>query len=1231
MEFQLLKPDEIQKLLELRTNLKETNQWIGEAIELEETGPDERRRQKKCYLLVTEICLYNVNKDGLHNGKAKDIFSFFDLNDINLDDKDNVLTVCFKGKNYMFQLVNAATLLANILIQVRKLSWNMTPGQITSLRHFMSNKYYKETQRVEKRPPNLLMMRYLASCLSKETKPNPYIIETFNKYDEDPRTVLKLENCEVENPNSPMFVLTLEPYLESITLEKYSPNSFSTSFNYLFSHQNKLSSVVLHKFETAEFKGLFSKKSPFNNVRTLRISACSTSFVSSFLEAIKGLTFGIKALILSDIKFDNQTSILFTQSLQSSTFLSSLNSLAFVGCQCVGTSFYDLAVQSIRQFARLDNLTIENCYVDINDILLEIEKANIQIQNISLRKNVGTSTVGLESSLLPNSTLSLNVGDSEWTEEAFISFITAICRRLRRLPLTLVIDKCRIDSTWSDVFERFPNESLLPVVTELNISYNIFDPKALEGFLSFIETQSPALSQYKLKLSHLNISHCFKEEDSVDCLETLIEFISKRDLWGLEICGCKPSPNLINISDLHTLNIGDSDFDRMDIDIFLKFVHESPTITELGIDNIKFPDVKTMMQFYGEVLTLPKLLAFAPLTYLYNQYKEFNETKKFKEFLNKKRIFSNYRNRLALYLALSEDFSTHVASPIKFFEEDESVAEGKLRSDILQETILNKSVPSLITLATINTVDTSVDPVASMVSEYVATSGKYGIIPPTAPPPIPCSEAFKIPSIFSTMTTSNEIYDDTNNSIDFNTHLNENIKLSKELMSKVKLNFLASYGKNMKTEDGKPTKIFNFVQRYEELKEKWSDKTDFFSFVPLDVPLQKNISSIFSLKHLKASSDNNLNIDDNSDEDSSSISTSSYNIDVIERIIMSTDDSDAKMSSDSSGVFIESSPLDPNRQLSINEDNENDNEGKVKKHEQHHKHKQRKSSSEAFSNSENSNLSQDASLSKLIPNEKLEENNSPSSKQMSSKSQSPSPDTKKHKSTDADMKEKKKKDKREKKDKKGKKERKGTEEKKEDENKKDKAQNDDNKDIEDKKVKKDKKSKKEGEDKQSKKEGEDKNDKKEGEDKKSKKEGENKQSKKEGKDKQSKKEGKDKKSKKEGEDKKSKKEGKDKQSKKEGEDKNDKKEGKDKNDKKEEEDKKEIEDKIDKNEKEANKEIEDITKKKDIKDKEDKKSEEVKRDRHDKKKERKGTEENKVKTSKKQKGDKKDKKTKKDK
>ena len=157
--------------------------------------------------------------------------------------------------------------------------------------------------------------------------------------------------------------------------------------------------------------------------------------------------------------------------------------------------------------------------------------------------------------------------------------------------------------------------------------------------------------------------------------------------------------------------------------------------------------------------------------------------KKINNKLVMKRQLSTTHQRLALFLSLSGDFATRVPRPFEK-ENDNSLVDQSNTSELLFEQNFINPVPSLFTLASLTNVDMSVDPLASMVTEYIVTSGKYGIVPPTAPPPEAPKTPFALPVIYATMQLADEIEPDEE--FEFDANENDLSELSVLLGAKLK-------------------------------------------------------------------------------------------------------------------------------------------------------------------------------------------------------------------------------------------------------------------------------------------------------------------------------------------------------------------------------------------------------------------------------------------------------------
>lgn len=786
MTFVPLKPEVTQKILEMKTSDRETQQWAGEVTYFQEK--DGKTKQKTRYILLTECCFYLIVKEKVRgNFKLRLLESHFDLTEITANNDE--MFIKFRGQQHRFIFPETSTLYTLYIKQLKNLKWIANTKSIGTIDVVLNTPQAQEVPAPKTRPPNLLLFRYIASSIAKNTELEPKLSLLFNVFDEGPRTVMRFDKFNVQSPAPAFFSVSLESQIKNLVFNEFSPDNLGPALNWIMTTPNKISSLDFLNYKDANLKGISMKRSNFNHLTTVRFISCSSDFLLKFFETVKPANYAFETLVFNNIYFSSAAISALINLMQSSTVLSSVESIAFIQCKCHDTTMYDFACQIAKQES-LKSIHIENCSLDICDYLMEIARIeNSSIQYLSLRKNKATTVVGHDETVLVTSLLHLDVGDCTWTSESFISFITSVCRRNRRHPLALSVDKAKIDAQWNEVFENLPYDTLTPVITELDISNNLFDLPSFELFLKFIDTQTPLFSQANNRLLHLSLNHCWNEktkDTSEDCLQKLTTFFETRELWGLEICGVKPTMDLLKISNLHALNIGGSFYDQSCLTTLTDFINKSTTIAELGIDNIKCKDVNSMLQFYLNLSQNPRLLAIDTPTMLYKEFQTYNEVKKIKANLLNKRTFSNTHQRLSLFLSLAGDFATRIVQLIDVEEKDDDTSESFAnKPEYLLDAKYHNPVPSLFTLATLVNIDVNVDPIAAMVTEYVATSGRFGIVPPTAPPPEPPKTEFGLPSIFATMNTKTEIADEQD--FDFDPDDPQIEKISETLANKMKL------------------------------------------------------------------------------------------------------------------------------------------------------------------------------------------------------------------------------------------------------------------------------------------------------------------------------------------------------------------------------------------------------------------------------------------------------------
>lgn len=747
MSYTSLKPDIVQKLLDLKKDQSENPQWLNECQMV--VGEKKKNR----FLLVTECGMYIFSKPRMRqNYDLKDNESLLDLVSVKKD--NNQVIIAFREKSYEVVTTEGQALTNAILKMHRYLSWNINP---TTFGGINAVPYDESIPAPTSRPQHIFMHRYISSSISRKTEIEQPVLEIINKYDIHQRKSLTLQKSEITNPIPLIFAASMEPNLRAIILDNFSPNTLGSVLNWILVNPNKFVSLSLKNYETAVFKGLNARRSSFNKVNSITFYSCSSDFVQQFINAAKTATYSLESISFQKMMITDSLAQSILRAFQSYAILSSLTTIGFVDTQCE-LPILEFLLQVIKGKDSLKQLIVENCGIDVCQFLSSMPQTSSTIQKISLRRNYGGQTIGRDDSI-PMSLLSVNVGDCEWKGDVISSFLLAVCRWSRKLPLALNIENSHFDPQcdWSEPLSHIPNESLRPVITELNASGNHFNEKSFGLFLKFLETQSPLLSD-SYHLLHLSLNRCFVD-DAESCFKQLISFFSARSLWGLEIQDICTEDNsqlfqsfihdLIEIPGLTSLNICGNYLSESSQTALLKFVRDSQTIAELAVDRSSISDPDQMIYFYENLLLSPHILAFNKPIEDLKPIAHYNETKRINARLNNKRNFSTTHQRLQLYLTLTDDFSTRVVPPPYVVDES--------NTDALFEQNFVNPLASLFTLASLTQLDTTVDPLASMVTEYIATSGKYGIVPPTAPPPEPPQNQIELPSIFATMQLADEM------------------------------------------------------------------------------------------------------------------------------------------------------------------------------------------------------------------------------------------------------------------------------------------------------------------------------------------------------------------------------------------------------------------------------------------------------------------------------------------
>ena len=752
MSFVRLSPEVVQKLVEHRIDPSESQQWVGEVRLVGEKKTSTR------YVLITECCMYLFHKSIKKHSKQQ-IKSLFDLVSCSVD--HDRLKVNFVKDELVLDTPESEALCTNLYRQYRYLTWNVNTKAFTGIHAIAEAMSVPAPQQ---RPERILLHRYVSMCVSKGVEREEDVLKLASEFDSAPVKDIEFKEFELKSVAPIFSALTMEPGLRSVTFDNFSPTNLGLILVWILVNQNKLLHAKFRNYQSATFKGLVNKRSPFNNMTRVTFDRCACKFVQQFVQALKGATYSLDCIAFRALTFTDAFCETFLSALENYTAMSAIQSLVFIDFECEAPVFGFL--QSVVETSgSLKELVVKNCGIDICPFISALNKIDCQLQTLTLRRNYGQTAMSCDE-VIPLSLMNLDIGDCDWSCHVMSSFLMALLRWGRRLPLALKLDHSRLSEQWSDVFVLLRPESFRAVLTELDFSYNAMDVRTFELFLTFLASQSPVLTQTPKKLMHLSLSHCFSE-DIERCMQLLGEFFSARELWGLSICDtCGESQveqmmflieRLRDIQGLISLELSGNFLDDAASDALIQFIHDSPSIAEIGLDWTKMGDVDRLLDLYERIVKSHVLAMKRPIEEL-APFGAYPEVKRLNAKLVMKRQFSTTYQRIYLYLSLFSDFATRFIRPYTETDlhDDDPLFENNFRNPI----------PSLYTVALMSNIDTTVDPLASMVAEYVSTSGRYGIVPPTAPPPDPPSGEFELPAVFATMDPNTDDEDGIDEALD---------------------------------------------------------------------------------------------------------------------------------------------------------------------------------------------------------------------------------------------------------------------------------------------------------------------------------------------------------------------------------------------------------------------------------------------------------------------------------
>ena len=728
----------LKKLTSLMEYKDESHVWAARGYQ------KVRNKQKERYFMVTTIGFYifqyNKNNEDIKVHSVKSLVTFKEAG----FNKYNDVIAKFEARESTVHMIieKPNDFMKAIYVQHDILLWSTIPQVVPG---FSNPEIKTPVDSIKERPHEIMTLRYLAFCMSRDVEVDKKLLVRIKEFDEDPEDVFVLPQMETENFAPAMLAILLEPLINNIVFDNFCSNNIGFPLCFVFANPSKIKQITLKNYnEVSTFTKLKAKRHSYNQLSQINIVECNEKFIIDFLEATIPLSFTIDVFRFRNCEFTPSFTSKFLKAIENYQVFSNLASLEFVRCSVTIESFRTFGRDIIKGAPSLKNLTLKDDSLDVCGFLDDIFKTGFKTQSLCLTDNEATNLFEFNDPP-PEDLLFLDVSNCKWVSESLKNFFTGITRKERQNPLSLWIENVDFEdsiSGWEEMIASMDFSIMKVAITEINLSHNSFSVSAFEAILNLLNTQFPIFSKVTTRLRYLALSYCFSEADVEACLKKLWEFLSMRDLWGLEIRGnIKKDQSkflgdfisqCVSLDGFTAIDLYDNIIDKDTALEILQFVHDSKSIAEICVDQMGLESKDDIIWFYQSLVMSSHILAINKPIDDMEKYMKEPELKRFAKKLRMKRDVCSFSQRISLFLSLAGDYSTRFVS----------VTDNNIRSNdqkdsyqLLRDAHFINPTPNLFTVLSQQKYDNvEVHPLASLVTEYVATSGKYGIFPPTEPP-----------------------------------------------------------------------------------------------------------------------------------------------------------------------------------------------------------------------------------------------------------------------------------------------------------------------------------------------------------------------------------------------------------------------------------------------------------------------------------------------------------------
>ena len=649
------------------------------------------------YLLVTQSCIYFITLSPAGSGVMDGVYSILDVYNVSTDDSD--LFIEFSTEEMTMSLSQPEDLKRIIIKQQTSIVTGIPTRYIRGayvIRN--SNEIPVQSGTSMKR---VEVFKYISIAVSKDRPVVKSIADSIANSDD---TVTFID-CDCDDPLAVNMWFECNPKLRKVILRNSLITVFSDILRELIYTNSHIRAIGFEDYENSEFPIPAYEQKLESQLESIDFTGCSADFVSFFFERVSVPYMTIDTIVLTSIEITHRTMLAIHQSL----ILKHLKTIVFDGCP------------GSEDFFCYDNSTIESVKLRRNELSSLQTLRNIvtrvkHIQSLTIENGVFLEKLP-DDFVFPSALLALNMGSSKWSEDVLVHFIKRMTFANRGLPLSLDISNS--DTDINKVIEVIAEEEVYPTLFEINLDGNLITTGAFQKFidkqrnLQYISLngslQDPRVFRLD-KVCGLSLQGDFQSDDSI------IDFLD-------------------GIKQLVFLDISNNKLTRESGDKLLQMINRV-SLSEICVDNCEFGDRDETIRFYREVVAAPSIHAIQCPVHDLEVYSNNREVRRIIERTKAMKGYSNIAERMGMYINLCGDFST------KFVD----------ISSLFKKRFANP-FPSIAAIS--NDVE-EIDPLAKLVTEYVATSEESTSFPPTVPPMYEDDTDFIAPCIFQTIDPEDE-------------------------------------------------------------------------------------------------------------------------------------------------------------------------------------------------------------------------------------------------------------------------------------------------------------------------------------------------------------------------------------------------------------------------------------------------------------------------------------------